>query len=133
MKFTLNSSVALAGCIIGTFLTRPTDPQVVERFYRTTRPFGFWGPLKKLLPPDMRAEMHRENVRDFISLPFALGWQITLFLLPMQLIIGAWRDFAITLVIFLVCLGWLLIVWYRNLPEDDSELTKANPVVNPTS
>ncbi|HPD28731.1 MAG TPA: sodium:solute symporter [Phycisphaerae bacterium] len=133
LKFGLNTSVSFAGCIIGTFLTKPTDPRVVEHFYRTTRPFGFWGPLKKLLPPDMRTEMDRENRRDILSLPFALGWQVTLFLLPMQLIIGAFRDFAITLVVFLVCLGWLLVVWYRNLPADDSPLTKANPVFPPAS
>jgi len=128
-KFGVHTAMAFAGSVLGTYLTRQTDRAVVTRFYLTTRPFGFWGPLKRQLPPEVRAEMSREHYHDLASLPFALGWQITLFLLPMQLMIGEFRDFAITLVIFLVCLGWLLLVWYRNLPADDSPLTKANPVL----
>lgn len=121
-KFALNSCIALVGAIAGTYLTAPADPKIVEHFYKTTRPFGIWGPLKKKLHPDTRKAMEREHFYDLAALPFALLWQITLFLLPMQFIIHAWRSFAVTLVIFAISLFGLLMLWYRNLPPADKKL-----------
>jgi len=121
-KFILSTSIALVGAIVGTYLTKPADPKVVEHFYKTTRPFGFWGPLKSKLHPDTRRAMEREHFYDLAALPFALMWQITLFLLPMQAIIRDWRSFAITLAIFLVSLGGMIRLWYKNLPPADKRL-----------
>lgn len=115
-SFTCAVLVGLAGCIIGTYLTKPTEPQVVENFYRTTRPFGWWGPLKRRLDPAQRATVTREHRRDLLALPFALGWQITLFLLPMQLVVRNFAACGWTLAIFLVCLGGMYVFWYRHLP-----------------
>ena len=103
-------------CMIGSRLGRPTDRRVLEHFYRTTRPFGFWGPLKGVLSPDMRRATRREHVFDVLSVPFALLWQITLFLLPMQLIIGTWRAAAVTAGLCLLGLCGIIVFWYRNLP-----------------
>jgi len=36
--------------------------------------------------------------------------------LPMQLIIGTYKAFAVTLVIWLICLFGLYKWWYKNLP-----------------
>jgi SSS family solute:Na+ symporter len=116
-QFTIISAISLMATIIGTFLTRPTDEKVVEHFYATTRPFGFWGPLKRKLKPEIRKTMSYEHKNDLIALPFTLGWQISLFLLPMQLIIHSFEAFKITLVIFIICLSGMYWFWYRNLPE----------------
>jgi solute:Na+ symporter, SSS family len=121
-KFTLNSGIALFGAILGTYLTAPADPKIVEFFYKTTRPFGFWGPFKRKLHPETRRKMEREHFYDLAALPFALLWQITLFLLPMQFIIRDWRSFSVTLVIFVFSLVILLRLWYRNLPPADKRL-----------
>lgn len=113
LTFTL---LSFAGAVAGTYLTRPTDAIVVAHFYRTTRPFGLWGPFKRLLPLDVRTAMEAEHRRDILAVPFALGWQVTLFLLPMQLIVGNFQAFAVTLVIFGLCLTGLIKIWYRHLP-----------------
>lgn len=125
-QFSLMLGIGLAGSLIGTYLTRPTDPDVLAHFYRTTRPFGLWGPLKKTLSPDMRAAMTREHRNDLLALPFTLTWQATLFLLPMLIIIHAYTAFFITLVIFLTGLGGMYLFWYRNLPPAD--LSKNNHI-----
>ncbi len=39
--------MTLIGCVAGSLLTRPAPTKVLERFYRTVRPFGFWGPVKR--------------------------------------------------------------------------------------
>lgn len=115
-KFILVTGVSVVGTIVGTYCFPPTEKGVLEHFYRTTRPFGLWGPLKGILEPPARQAMEREHFYDIAALPFALGWQITLFLLPMQLIIGAWTSFFVTLAIFLVCLLGVHFLWYRHLP-----------------
>jgi len=118
-QFIFLGLIGLAGAVLGTLLTPPTDPVVLDRFYRITRPFGFWGPFREKLPPGERAIMDREHFYDIISLPFALTWQITLFILPMQFIIHNFRDFFVTLCINLVGLAGLYFFWYRNLPAEN--------------
>jgi len=123
LQFIVTLAVGLAGSLFGTYITRPTDRKVLENFYRKTRPFGLWGPLKEILPADVREAMEREHRNDLLSVPFVLGWQITLFLLPMQLIIRAFGAFWITLVIFVVCLAGTYLFWYRNLPPKQAGTT----------
>jgi hypothetical protein len=115
-KFFWITAISLVGTIVGTFLTKPTDPKVLENFYKTTKPFGIWGHLKRTLPPDERAAMTREHRNDLLSVPFIFGFQVTLFLLPMQAMIRTWTAFYVTLAIFLVSLFGVHRVWYRNLP-----------------
>ena len=112
--------ISLSATIAGTYLTKPTDRKILENFYRKTRPFGFWAPLKKILPDGVRTEMKREHFYDIIALPFVLGWQITLFMLPMQLIIKNYTQFWLTFVVFIVCLTGMYQFWYKKLPAKDN-------------
>jgi solute:Na+ symporter, SSS family len=118
-KFGVFSGVAFVGAVLGTYTSPPADRKVLEHFYKTTRPFGFWGPLKGILRPEVREAMNREHRQDIMGVPFALLWQITLFLLPMQLIIGSWRSFWPTLAIFVGSWVGLMVVWYRHLPSKE--------------
>ncbi len=115
-QFLLVGAIGLVGTVIGTYLTKPTDRKVLENFYRTTRPFGFWGPLKKILPEDVRSAMQREHRNDILAVPFTLLWHVTLLLLPMQLIIGTFKAFWITFALFVTALVGMYFFWYRNLP-----------------
>ena len=114
-------TVGLSGSILGTYLGKPTPKDVLNRFYRETRPFGFWRPLHKSLSIHERLAMVREHRYDIAALPFALGWQITLFLLPMQLMVRNYYAFWITLAPFTICLISLYFLWYRNLPKKNEE------------
>ena len=124
-QFTIISLIGLAGSIIGTYLSPPTPKSVLENFYKTTRPFGFWGPLEKTLSPEVRGSMKKEHFNDIIALPFAMGWMVSLFMLPMELMVQNYYSFGVTLVIFLICLAGLYKFWYKNLPvaTDGSEST----------
>ncbi len=122
-QFLLAGSLSLVGSVLGAMLTQPTDQETLNKFYRITRPFGIWGQFKNRLPAEEQEAVTREHRNDIISLPFALLWQICLFILPMQFIIHAYRDFAITLVFFLIGISGMYIFWYRNLPDDQPEGT----------
>jgi len=115
-QFLLMGGLSFLGTIGGSLLTPPTDMQRLAHFYRTTRPFGWWGPVRATFAPEQQRELAREHRNDIIAVPFALLWQITLFILPMQLVIRAYDSFWRTLPLFLVAVAGLYYFWYRNLP-----------------
>lgn len=125
-QFVIVSLVGLAGSIFGTYLFKPTDNAVLEHFYKTTRPFGFWKPFRNTLSPELQRTMKKEHINDIIALPFALGWMVTLYLLPMQFLVHNYQAFYVTLVIFIICLAGMYKFWYKNLPPAKSANNKTN-------
>ncbi|MFA6240343.1 MAG: hypothetical protein WC655_05415 [Candidatus Hydrogenedentales bacterium] len=116
-QFIFLASIGFAASIAGTYLTKPEDEEIVGRFYRITRPFGFWGPFRKQLPAADQEALRLEHRRDFFCVPFALLWQVTMFILPMQIVIGAWTAFVPTLILFLIGSVGMYFLWYRHLPK----------------
>jgi hypothetical protein len=113
-------TIATTVCtIIGTYLTKPTDRAVLENFYKMTRPFGFWKPLEHVLSDDIKTKMRKEHFYDLLAVPFVGAWLVTMFLMPMQLIIRQYKDFYITLSVFIVSVIFMYFFWYRNLPSDE--------------
>jgi hypothetical protein len=109
----------MAGAIIATFCDKPTEPEVLREFYMKTRPFGFWGHLKKKLPLEEQQKVTREHVSDLTAVPFALLWQVSLFLAPMLFVIHSWKAFGGTVALFLIGGGGLYWFWYRRLPKEN--------------
>lgn len=107
----------LAGSVAATYLRPPTERTALEHFYRTTKPFGLWGPLKKGLPADEAAAMAREHKYDLVSVPFALFWQVSMLMLPLLLIVRQFRAAAGAAAILAASLAGLYFFWYRKLPE----------------
>jgi Na+/proline symporter len=116
-QFVITLAGGLTGAVLGTFLTQPTDPEVLKKFYMKTRPFGIWGHLKRQLSEEERAKMSREHRQDLISVPFALLWQITMFLWPMLALIKNWPGCIIVFVLWLIGGIGLWFFWYRHLPQ----------------
>ena len=128
-QFLIISIISLTAAIIGTLMTPPVEEKVITNFYNITLPFGFWEPYKNKLEPLIRKKMEKEHKNELLAVPFTLGWQITLFLLPMQLIIGTYKDFFITLIIFIISAVGMYWFWYRNLPPKEKKI-KSNFAVN---
>ena len=116
LQFSIISGITFFASIIATYLTSPTDEKVVYNFYSTTRPFGLWKPFKNKLSPEIRIAMEKEHRNDLKAVPFNLVGQILLFLMPMQLMVGTYKNFFITLPIFIVCVFGMYFFWYSKLP-----------------
>ena len=121
-QFIIMTAVGLIASVAGAYLTKPTDPEVLKNYYRKIRPFGLWAKLKETLTEEQRLKMDAENRNDLISLPFAFFWQVTILLLPIQLLIGAYKSFAVTLVVFVLSITGLYIFWYRKLDDLDQPI-----------
>ena len=120
-KFSIILIIGFVGTIIGTLLTPPTDRKVLENFYRKTRPFGFWKPLVSILPDDVRIKMQKEHKYDLLALPFTLVFHVTLFLIPMQLIIKKYDTFFFLLGVIIIAMVGMYYFWYKKLPPRGSE------------
>lgn len=113
------TSVGLVGCLIGTYMFKPTEKEVLEHFYKTTRPFGLWKSFTGLLSSEQQAELRSETFYNLISIPFAMCWMVTLYLLPMQLMIKEYKAAGATFVLFAISLIGLYKFWYTKLPVSD--------------
>jgi Na+/proline symporter len=114
-QFMLMAGLSFFGTVAGSLLTQPTPLAILRNFYRTTRPFGWWGPLRAEFQGAERLAIDRENRHDLLTIPFALLWQVTLFLMPMQLVIKSYRSFWVTLPFFLVGAAGMFWFWWRPL------------------
>jgi Na+/proline symporter len=115
-QFLFMVGAGLVGSIIATYIRPPTERSVLEQFYRTTKPFGLWGPLRRILGPEEAAAMSQEHKYDLISLPFAFFWQLSMLMLPLFLIVKQFRSSAVAASVLAVSLTGLYFFWYRKLP-----------------
>lgn len=128
LVFLLVMGAGTTGAVFGSLLSEPVDHRILWRFYERTRPFGFWAPLLNQLDKKQREKTVSEHRFDLISVPFALLWQISMFMLSMLVLLHSWDAVAIWTGLMLVGLGGLYFFWYRKLPvtnwyESDAEKT----------
>ncbi len=123
-QFVILTLFTLVCTVLGTYLTKPTDHDILVNFYKTTRPFGFWKPLQYVLSEDAKAKMKKEHRNDLLAIPFVMTWLVTMFLMPMQLIIRQYGAFLVTLSLFIMSVIFMYIFWFRNLPAKDTNMQK---------
>lgn len=124
-QFLFTAGLSFLGTIVTSLLTTPTPLPVLKHFYKTTRPFGFWGPLRSEVTGAAREAMDRENRNDIIAIPFTLLWQVTMFLLPMQLVTRTYTAFWATLPLFLVGAAGMYFFWWRPMEQRGPGTDKA--------
>ncbi|MEN8863573.1 MAG: sodium:solute symporter [Lentimonas sp.] len=128
-QFGLMTGLSFAGTIGFSYMTAPTPMPVLRNFYRTTRPFGWWGPLKADTEPSLLKKWQAEHRNDIISVPFVMTAQVTIFLMPMQIMIKSYSAFFMTLPIFIFAAAGTYWFWWRNLPpKSDPGTDRADPL-----
>jgi len=116
--FLIPSISSFIGCLIGTFFTEPTDLQVIDNFYKVTRPFGFWGIVRKNLPANIQQKIQNENRRDIVSTLIAIPWQLTLFMLGITFMMKRWDIFGTLLTVFIMLSIALYFTWFKYLSKE---------------
>jgi len=100
--------------------TRPTDLDVLVRFYARVRPFGFWGPVR-------REAVRRGLVpaRDPMPAIDALNglltacFQFSIALVVFYFFLKRWSSFLPWTAAMLALAVLLYFTWYKNLPAKD--------------
>jgi Na+/proline symporter len=115
VAFSFSAGISLLGTIIGTYITGPTDYKVLKNFYLTTRPFGFWKPVRASVSKETLDAIDLENRRDVRALFIALPWQVVLFMSWMTIIMKRWDQFILLFVALVILSVGLYFFWYRYL------------------
>ncbi|UCD51079.1 MAG: Na+:solute symporter [Phycisphaerales bacterium] len=111
-------ALSVVGCLVGTLLSEPESDEVLKRFYRTVRPWGFWGPIHaKVIADDPNFQRNTEYVRDWTNVIVGIAWQITLVVLPVYIVTRQGRPALWTLGVLAVTSVFLKFNWYNRLPK----------------
>ncbi|MBN1407310.1 MAG: sodium:solute symporter [Calditrichaceae bacterium] len=116
--FTIATVSSLIGMVVGTYVSKPTNESVLFEFYKRTRPFGFWKPIKNKIKQETMNDINAENKRDIISTFFAVPWQVVLFLTAMTIIFKRWDQFVWLIIILAALSIGLYFNWFRHLSKE---------------
>jgi len=114
--------LSIVGCLAGTLLTKPEDDEVLKDFYRTVRPWGFWGPIReKVMAEDPNFQPNNDFGRDMCNVAIGTIWQTSLVVLPICLVIRQSKGIVISLVVLVVTTVLLKKRWYDRLPPSEPD------------
>ena len=116
--------ISLAGSIAGSLLTAPEDEAVVLEFYRRTRPWGVWGPMRDKLPPQERdaGTLTPQPLRDGFNILVGTAWQTSLVALPIYIVIQSWSAACVTAAVALCTTAILKFNWYDGLSSESASV-----------
>ncbi len=107
-----------AGCVLGTLLSKPEEEDVLIRFYRQVRPWGFWGPVHaKVVAADPAFVSDANFKRDMFNIVIGIAWQTSLVMLPLFLVlrdsVPAFEAITVLVITSLV----LRRTWWRHITD----------------
>jgi solute:Na+ symporter, SSS family len=111
--------LSLAGCLLGTYFTPPEDPSVLKHFYKTTRPWGWWGPIRdQVVAEDPSFRPNDSAVRDCINVAVGIVWQLCLTSLPIFIVLQSWERAVAVFLVLVVTSIIIKLNWYDKLPRE---------------
>ncbi len=112
--------LSLVGCLAGTYLSTPEEFDILKHFYRTTRPWGFWGPIRdEIMREEPAFEPNRDFWKDAINVLVGIVWQTCLTSLPIFIVFRSWDWAGGVLLILVVTSIFIKFNWYDKLPSGD--------------
>jgi len=116
--FPLIFIISIIGCVVGTLLTKPEDDEVLIKFYKSVRPWGFWKPVyEKVIKTDPDFKRNRNFGRDMFNVGIGVIWQTALVAFPIFIVLREWNYFGIALGIALVTTLILKFTWWNKLED----------------
>jgi Na+/proline symporter len=117
--FPLMLLIALIGCIIGTYLAPPVNEEVLKKFYRNVRPWGFWKPIHdKVVAEDPDFVKNTNFKRDMINVVIGIIWQTALVIFPIYIVLLEGVPTIISIAVAIVTTLILKKTWWDKLPRD---------------
>jgi len=108
--------VSIIACFVGTLKTKPESDEVLMKFYRIVKPWGFWKPvLKKVLAVDPNFVPNKNFKKDMFNVLVGITWQITLMVTPVFLVIREYNSLVIALIVLVITSTILKLNWWNKL------------------
>lgn len=119
--------VSTVASVVVCLRTRPESDDVLEGFYRSVRPWGYWDPVyKQLLQKNPKILANTNFKRDAFNVGVGIVWQLMLMVVPICIVIRnkslLWLSVAVLAVTSII----MKFTWYDKLgpgqmymPEDE--------------
>lgn len=110
--------VSLIGSFLGTFLSEPTDMKTLKSFYKTVRPWGWWGPIyKELLKEDGKLKKNTNFWNDMFNCAVGIVWQSSMIVMPIYFVIRDYPKGLIALSVFVITSLILKFTWLDKVKQ----------------
>ena len=110
--------VSLTGSFLGTFLSEPTDMKTLKSFYKTVRPWGWWGPIyKELLKEDGKLNKNTNFWNDMFNCAVGIVWQSSMIVMPIYFVIRDYPKGLIALSVFVITSLILKFTWLDRVKQ----------------
>jgi SSS family solute:Na+ symporter len=108
------------GCIVGTYLEPLPNREQVKKFYKLTRPWGFWGPIKKeVMEEDTDFIPNREFKRDSFNIATGIIWQMAQVVIPIYFMLRNDVEMIIWSGVLIFTSFLLKKYWWDKLETND--------------
>ncbi|NNK74861.1 MAG: sodium:solute symporter, partial [Maribacter sp.] len=112
---------SLLGSFLGTYLSKPTEMQVLKSFYSTVHPWGWWKPVLEALKKEGKPiEKNNEFLKDMLNCGIGIIWQSSMIVLPIYFMIRDYPKAGVALAIFVMTSVVLKYTWLdrvRKIPN----------------
>ncbi len=116
--FPITLVISIIGCVLGTFMTEPTEKETLMSFYSNVRPWGFWEPICKMVQQENPSFKKNDRfLKDMANVAVGVITQTSLVAMPICLVIRNWVGFAIAVTIIAIGVTILKKTWWDKLDE----------------
>jgi Na+/proline symporter len=116
--FPIILALSLVGCLLGTWLSEPEDEAILKEFYRTVRPWGIWGPIRRKVEQEHPGFQPNRNCgRDWANVLVGIIWQLCLTALPVYLVLRSWSWVGTIVAVLVVTTVFIKFNWYDKLEK----------------
>jgi Na+/proline symporter len=107
------------GSVAGTLLTKPEKDELLIKFYKSVRPWGFWKPIKEKVKQQYPHFMENKNFgRDMFNVLIGTIWQVAIMAAPLAFVTQNWETFGVVLIIITITTIVLKWNWFNKLEEN---------------
>ncbi len=112
--------ISFLSAVLATLMTKPEDIEILKQFYKQTRPWGFWNPIKEeILKDDPTFEGNKDFKRDVFNVLIGIIWQMSMIVIPLYLLTGNYTETYISIAILVLTSVILKKTWYNHLKYVD--------------
>jgi hypothetical protein len=116
VAFVLVLSISGVASVAACLTTPPESMDLLEQFYTTVRPWGFWGPVfRRCRAKNVKFQENGNFWRDVFNLLIGMIWQIAMVAMLMYLVIQNVSHMLACLAVFAATSVVLKFTWYDRL------------------
>ncbi|HYG22941.1 MAG TPA: sodium:solute symporter family protein [Verrucomicrobiae bacterium] len=128
--FPIIFGLSVAGCLLGTFLSKAEDDSVLKNFYKTVNPWGAWGPIRaKVVAENPSFIPNPDFAKDMTNVAVGIVWQLSLTALPIFIVLRSWKWAGVVGALLAVTSVFIKLNWYDRLEKAGP--TPAEPAPRP--